>query len=56
LRLKLYFADGNDDKIFNENIVIVDSRTNKPEERILKEKFTLKNIYSDKRKEAGDIY
>lgn len=48
LRLKLYFTDKNEVKISNENIVIADSRSNRPEDRIFKEKFTLKNIAYDK--------
>ncbi|MBV1819080.1 BREX-1 system phosphatase PglZ type A [Anaerosalibacter bizertensis] len=51
LKLKLYFADENGDKISNENIIIADSKSNRPEERIFKEKFTLKNINYDKTKE-----
>lgn len=51
LRLKLYFADENGDKISNENIIIADSSSKKPEERIFKEKFTLKDLTYDKTKE-----
>ena len=39
------------EEISNENIVIADSRLNKPEERIFKEKFTLKDIHYDKTEE-----
>lgn len=51
LRLKLYFTDENGEKISNENIIIADSSSNKPEERVFKEKFNLKDIYYDKTKE-----
>jgi uncharacterized protein (TIGR02687 family) len=48
LRLKLYFTDLDGNKISNENIIIADSRSLKPEDRTYKEKFTLKDIKYDK--------
>ena len=51
LRLKLYFENENGDKISNENIIIADSKSKKPEERVFKEKFTLKDIAYDKTRE-----
>ncbi|MGH4140859.1 BREX-1 system phosphatase PglZ type A, partial [Clostridium sp.] len=48
LRLKIYFADEEGNRISNENIIIVDSKSTKPEERSYKEKFTLRNIVYDK--------
>ncbi len=47
-RLKLYFADEQGNRISNENIIIADSRSLKPEERTYREKFTLKNMPYDK--------
>ena len=47
-RLKLYFADEQGNRISNENIIIADSRSLKPEERSYREKFTLKNMTYDK--------
>lgn len=47
-RLKLYFADEQGSRISNENIIIADSRSLKPEERTYREKFTLKNMSYDK--------
>ena len=48
--LKIYFADEDGERISNENIIIADSRSKKPEERTFKEKFTLKNKSYDKSK------
>ncbi len=50
LRLKIYFADEEGNRISNENIIIADSKSTKPEERSYKEKFTLRNIVYDKTK------
>lgn len=50
LRLKIYFADEEGNRISNENIIIADSKSTKPEERSYKEKFTLRNIAYDKTK------
>ena len=49
-RLRLYFADEQDNRISNENIIIADSRSAKPEERTYREKFTLKDMTYDKSK------
>lgn len=51
LRLKLYFEDEKGEKISNENIIIADSKSKRPEERVFKEKFTLKDMAYDKTKE-----
>lgn len=48
LRLKIYFEDEEGKRISNENIVIADSRSSKPDERSYKEKFTLKDKAYDK--------
>lgn len=50
LRLKIYFADEEGNRISNENIIIADSKSMKPEERSYKEKFTLRNVVYDKTK------
>lgn len=50
IRLKLYFVDEEDNRISNENIIIADSRSSKPEERSFREKFTLKDQAYDKGK------
>jgi uncharacterized protein (TIGR02687 family) len=50
LRLKIYFADEEGNRISNENIIIADSKSTKPEERSYKEKFTLRNVIYDKTK------
>jgi len=50
LRLKIYFADEEGNRISNENIIIADSKSAKPEDRSYKEKFTLRNIAYDKTK------
>lgn len=48
LRLKIYFADVEGNRISNENIIIADSKSKKPEERSYKEKFTLRSMAYDK--------
>ena len=50
LRLKIYFVDEEGNRISNENIIIAESKSTKPEERSYKEKFTLRNIVYDKTK------
>lgn len=50
MRLKIYFEDQEGNRISNENIVIADSRSTKPEERTYREKFTLKDKPYDKAK------
>lgn len=50
LRLRVYFADEEGNRISNENIIIADSKSIKPEERSYKEKFTLRNMVYDKAK------
>lgn len=50
-RLKLFFADEAGNRISNENIIIADSRSCKPEDRTYREKFTLKDMPYDKAKE-----
>lgn len=42
-RLSLYFIDQEGNKISNENIIIADSNSTRPEDRTYREKFTLKN-------------
>ncbi|MBA5851812.1 BREX-1 system phosphatase PglZ type A [Clostridium sp. cel8] len=51
LTLRLYFVDEGGNRISNENIIIADSRSSKPEERTFREKFTLKDRSYDKSKE-----
>ncbi len=48
LRLKLYFVDEDGNRISNENIIIADSKAEKPAARTYREKFTLKDIAYDK--------
>lgn len=48
LRVTAYFADEAGNRISNENIIIADSTSGKPEERTYKEKFTLKDMAYDK--------
>ncbi len=48
LRVTAYFADEAGNRISNENIIIADSASAKPEERTYKEKFTLKDMPYDK--------
>ena len=50
MTLKIYFEDEEGDRISNENIVIADSRSSKPDERSYREKFTLKDKPYDKAK------
>ncbi|MCK4258503.1 MAG: BREX-1 system phosphatase PglZ type A [Halanaerobiales bacterium] len=50
LRLKLYFEDEHGDRISNENIIIADSTSERPEQRTYREKFTLKDLKYDKGK------
>lgn len=50
LKLKIYFADEEGNRISNESIIIADSKSTKPEERSYKEKFTLRNMMYDKTK------
>ncbi len=50
LRLKLYFVDEEGNRISNENIIIADSRSKKPQDRTYREKFTLKDLAYDKTK------
>lgn len=50
IRLKLYFEDEEGNRISNENIIIADSRSSKPEDRTFREKFTLKDQVYDKAK------
>lgn len=50
LRLKVYFTDEEGNRISNENIIIADSKSTKPEDRSYKEKFTLKSMTYDKKK------
>ncbi|ANY65660.1 TIGR02687 family protein [Paenibacillus sp. BIHB 4019] len=51
IRVTAYFADAVGNRISNENIIIADSTSGKPEERSYKEKFTLKDMAYDKSKE-----
>ena len=48
LKLKIYFADVEGERISNENIIIADSRSEEARERSYREKFTLKDIAYDK--------
>ncbi|AOY75379.1 BREX-1 system phosphatase PglZ type A [Clostridium formicaceticum] len=48
MTLKLYFEDDEGNRISNENIIIADSRSSKPEDRTFREKFTLKDQPYDK--------
>ena len=50
LTLRLYIADEEGNRLTNENIIIADSRSSKPEERTYREKFTLKDQSYDKGK------
>lgn len=50
LKLKLYFVDEDGNRISNENIIIADSRSSRPEDRTFREKFTLKDMAYDKGK------
>jgi uncharacterized protein (TIGR02687 family) len=48
LRVTVYFADEAGNRISNENIIIAESKSDKPDERTYKEKFTLKDMPYDK--------
>ena len=48
LRVTAYFIDEVGNRISNENIIIADSTSAKPEERTYKEKFTLKDMAYNK--------
>ena len=48
LRVIAYFADEAGNRISNENIIIAESTSKKPEERTYREKFTLKDMAYDK--------
>ena len=48
LRVTAYLADEKGNRISNENIIIAESTSMKPEERAYKEKFTLKDMAYDK--------
>lgn len=50
LRLTAYFVDEAGNRISNENIIIAESGSVKPDERTYKEKFTLKYMAYDKGK------
>ena len=50
IRLKIYFTDEEENRISNENMIIADSKSTKPEDRSYKEKFTLKSMPYDKTK------
>ena len=50
LRLKVYFADEDGNRISNENIIIADSKSETYEDRSFREKFVLKNRKYDKTK------
>ena len=50
VRLKVYFEDEDGHRISNENIIIADSRSARPEERTFREKFTLRDMPYDKGK------
>ena len=50
LRLKMYFTDEEGERISNENIIIADSRSEDPQNRTYREKFTLKDMAYDKTK------
>lgn len=51
LRVTAYFVDMAGNRISNENIIIAESASVKPDERTYKEKFTLKDMAYDKSKE-----
>lgn len=50
LRLKIYFADEDGNRVSNENIIIADSKSENYEDRSFREKFVLKNRKYDKNK------
>jgi hypothetical protein len=49
LRVKTFFADGEGNRISNENIIIADSASREPAGRAYREKFTLRNMQYDKK-------
>ncbi|MDW7730719.1 MAG: BREX-1 system phosphatase PglZ type A, partial [Bacillota bacterium] len=51
LKLKLYFADEQGERISNENIIIADSKAEDASERKYREKFTLKSIAFERGKQ-----
>lgn len=50
LRLKIYFADEDGNRVSNENIIIADSKSEEYEDRRFREKFVLKDKKYDKNK------
>jgi len=50
-KIRCYFEDETGNRISNENIIIGDSRSENPQERTYKEKFVLKSMLYDKRKQ-----
>lgn len=50
-KIRCYFEDETGNRISNENIIIGDSRSENPQERTYKEKFVLKSMPYDKRKQ-----
>jgi uncharacterized protein (TIGR02687 family) len=48
IRVRAYFADANGLRISNENIIIADSPSKTPQDRGMREKFTLKNMQYNK--------
>ena len=50
-RIKCYFEDEEGNRISNENTIIGDSKSENPIERSYREKFVLKSIPYDKRKQ-----
>jgi uncharacterized protein (TIGR02687 family) len=48
VRIRVYFEDGNGERISNENIIIAESASQNPDERTFKEKFTFRKIPYDK--------
>lgn len=49
LHVRVFLADENGERISNENIMIADSESAEPAERVFREKFTLRNMKYDKR-------
>ena len=50
-RIRCYFEDEEGNRISNENIIIGDSRSENPKERSYREKFVLKSMPYDKKKQ-----
>ncbi len=48
LHVRVSLVDENGERISNENIIIADSESTNPAERVFKEKFTLRNMKYDK--------